>query len=115
MLQGREHVSDLIFSPGRAPQVETKGELVELKFRGLEQLSPKQTIEIAEDLIAGSPVAAEQLKRDGSADLSYALPGLARFRVNIFRQKGSYAIVMRVIPMRVPGFAELGLPEQLGA
>ena len=115
MLQGREHVSDLIFSPGRAPQVETKGELVELKFRGLEQLSPRQTVEIAEDLMVGTAVAAEQLKRDGSADLSYALPGVARFRVNIFRQKGSYAIVMRVIPMKIPGFAELGLPEHLGA
>ncbi|MCC7008812.1 MAG: PilT/PilU family type 4a pilus ATPase [Acidobacteria bacterium] len=115
MLHGREHVSDLIFSPGRAPQVEVRGELVELRFRGFEQLTPQQIAELAGDLIAGHPVAAEQLQRDGSADLSYVLPGVARFRVNIFRQRGTFAIVMRVIPMRIPGFAELGLPEQLGA
>jgi twitching motility protein PilT len=115
MLQGREHVSDLIFSPGRPPQVEVRGELIELRFRGYEQLSARQIVDIAEDLIGTSAVAAEQLKRDGSADLSYALPGVARFRVNIFRQRGAYAVVMRVIPMTIPTFADLGLPEQLGA
>ena len=115
MLTASDHVSDLIFSPGRAPQIETHGELVELMFRGLEKLTPRQTAEIAEDLLAGHPNAAEQLKRDGSADLSYALPGIARFRVNVFRQRGTFAIVMRVIPMRIPTFQELGLPEALRA
>jgi twitching motility protein PilT len=115
MLQGRGHVSDLIFSPGRAPQIEAKGELVELRFRGFERLTPQQTVEIAEDLIGSNPVPAEQLKRDGSADLSYALPGVARFRVNIFRQRAAYAIVMRVIPVKIPSFDELGLPAQLGS
>jgi len=113
MLTASDHVSDLIFSPGRAPQIETHGELVELVFRGLEKLTSQQTQEIAEDLLNGHPVATEQLRRDGSADLSYALPGIARFRVNIFRQRASYAIVMRVIPMRIPTFQELGLPETL--
>ncbi len=113
MLQGRTHVSDLIFSPGRAPQIETKGELVELKFEGLERLTERQTIEIAEDLIGGNPVAGEQMRRDGSADLSFALPGIARFRVNVFRQRSSYAVVMRVIPMSIPSFEELGLPPHL--
>jgi twitching motility protein PilT len=115
MLQGRDHVSDLIFSPGRAPQIESKGDLMELPFQGLERLTPQQTYEIAEDLIGQNAVAAQQIKQDGSADLSYAVPGLARFRVNIFRQKGSYAIVMRVIPTRIPSMTDLGLPAQLGA
>ena len=115
MLAGRGHVSDLIFSPGKAPQIETKGELVELKFQGLERLTERQTVEIAEDLIASNSVAAEQMRRDGSADLSYALSGVARFRVNVFRQRSSYAVVMRVIPMTIPSFDELGLPPQLGA
>jgi twitching motility protein PilT len=115
MLEGRAHVSDLIFSPGRAPQIETKGELVELKFQGLERLTERQTIEIAEDLIGGNTVAAEQMRRDGSADLSYALPGVARFRVNIFRQRAAYAVVMRVIPMTIPSFDDLGLPAHLAA
>ncbi len=113
MLDGREKVSDLIFSPGRAPQIETRGELVELPFEGFERLTPQQTIEIAEDLVGGNSIAANQLKQNGSADLSYALPGIARFRVNIFRQRSSCAIVMRVVPMRIPGFVELGLPPQL--
>ena len=113
MLDGREKVSDLVFSPGRAPQIETRGELVELPFDGFEKLTQQQTIEIAEDLVGGNSIAASQLKQNGSADLSYALPGIARFRVNIFRQRSSCAIVMRVVPMRIPGFAELGLPAQM--
>jgi twitching motility protein PilT len=115
MLTASDHVSDLIFSPGRAPQIETKGDLIELKLRGVERLTARQTTDIAEDLMAGNAVAAEQLKRDGSADLSYELPGIARFRVNVFRQRATCAIVMRVIPMSIPTFAELGLPAALGA
>ena len=115
MLEGREHVSDLIFSPNKPPQIEAKGELIELPFQGLERLTTQQVVEIAEDLINGNPVAIEQMQRDGSADLSYALPGTARFRVNIFRQRTSYAIVMRVIPVKIPTFEELGLPPQLAA
>jgi twitching motility protein PilT len=115
MLHGREGVSDLIFSPGRAPQIEIRGELMELRFQGFEVLAPEQTVQIAQDLIGGNPVAGDQLTRDGSADLSYALPGVARFRVNIFKQRASYAIVMRVIAMRVPTFDDLGLPPQLAA
>jgi twitching motility protein PilT len=57
---------------------------------------------------------AGKLEKEGSTDLSYSLPGMARFRVNIFRQRGSYAIVMRVIPMSVPDFNSLNLPAQLG-
>jgi twitching motility protein PilT len=113
MLRDRQNVSDLIFSPGRAPQIESKGDLLELRFQGLERLTPQQTTEIAEDLIAGNAVAADQLRQQGSADLSYAVPGVARFRVNIFRQRGCFAIVMRVIPSRIPTFAELGLPPAL--
>ena len=113
MLEGREHVSDLIFSPNRSPQIEAKGELVETPFQGLEKLTTQQVVEIAEDLINGNPIAIEQMKRDGSADLSYALPSLARFRVNIFRQRASYAVIMRVIPMKVPTFDDLRLPKVL--
>src|SRR6185436_10436367 len=113
MLQGRDRISDLIFSPGRPPQVEMRGELVELPYPGLEKLTADHTHAIAEDLIGSSKQAAHQLQRDGSADFSYALPGLARFRVNVFRQKQTYAIVMRVIPNRIPTFEELGLPQHL--
>src|SRR5437660_10997686 len=55
-----------------------------------------------------------KLEQEGSADLSYGLAGVARVRVNVFRQRGSCAIVMRVIPDKIPGFAELNLPAALG-
>ena len=114
MLQQRDGVSDLIFSPGRPPQVEAKGELIPLPFRGFEMLNALHTRAIAEDLIANNPVASAQLNQSGSADLSYALEGSARFRVNVFRQRGSYSIVMRVIPVEIPSFDQLGLPATLG-
>jgi twitching motility protein PilT len=113
MLKSREHVSDLIFSPGRAPQVEVGGQLVELKFKGLECLVPHDTEHIAKALLGSNEHAAQKLESDGSADLSYGLDQMARFRVNIFRQRGSCAIVMRVIPDRIPSFSDLHLPPQL--
>src|SRR5262249_51936485 len=113
MLKSAPHVSDLIFSPGRAPQIEVSGQLVELKFKGLEKLLPDDTRLISLDLIGKSDHASDQLEKNGSADLSYGLPGVGRFRVNIFRQRGSYAIVMRVIPEGIPSFEQLNLPPQL--
>ncbi|HTP67626.1 MAG TPA: PilT/PilU family type 4a pilus ATPase [Dongiaceae bacterium] len=114
MLKSREHVSDLIFSPGRAPQVEVGGQLVELKFKGLECLVPHDTEHIAKVLLGANEHAARKLESEGSADLSYGLDQMARFRVNVFRQRGSCAIVMRVIPDRIPSFNDLRLPPQLG-
>jgi twitching motility protein PilT len=113
MLKAREHVSDLIFSPGRAPQIEISGQLVELRFKNLERLTPQDTQWLAEDLMDKNEHAIGKLERDGSADLSYGVAGVGRFRVNIFRQRGSIAIVMRVIPDAIPGFEDLHLPPQL--
>jgi twitching motility protein PilT len=113
MLKSGTHVSDLIFSPGRAPQIEVSGQLVELKFKGLEKLLPDDTRLIAMDIIGKNEHPAKQLERDGSADLSYGLQGVGRFRVNIFRQRGTHAIVMRVIPEGIPTFEQLNLPQQL--
>ena len=113
MLKGREHVSDLIFSPGHAPQVETSGQLVELKFQGLERLTPEHTRQIANDLIGTLAYAREKLEKEGATDLSYSIPAVCRFRVNIFRQRGTHAIVMRVIPNKIPTLDDLKLPPQL--
>jgi twitching motility protein PilT len=113
MLKSNGHVSDLIFSPGRAPQIEVSGQLVELKYKGLECLSAADTKSIAYDIMGDNEHPLRKLDADGSADLSYGLPGVGRFRVNIFRQRGSCAIVMRVIPDKIPGFAELKLPDRL--
>jgi twitching motility protein PilT len=113
MLKSNGHVSDLIFSPGRAPQIEVSGQLVELKYKGLECLSAADTKSIAYDIMGENEHPLRKLDQDGSADLSYGLAGVGRFRVNIFRQRGSCAIVMRVIPDKIPGFEDLKLPSRL--
>jgi twitching motility protein PilT len=114
MLQAAPKTSDLIFSPGRAPQVELHGQLMQLKIKGVGVLNAEDTARIAADLIGRNSFAVEKLKEEGSCDISYSVARLSRFRVNIFTQRGSCAIVMRVIPSNVPDFKTLHLPEQLG-
>ena len=113
MLAAAPKTSDLIFSPGRAPQVEMNGQLVQLKIKGVGVLSPEDTARIAADLIGRNTHAVEKLKEEGSCDISYSLPKLSRFRVNVFTQRGRCAIVMRVIASHVPDFKSLSLPEAL--
>jgi twitching motility protein PilT len=105
--------SDLIFSPGRPPQVELNGTLRGLSFDGLPALTPEHTSKIAQERSGSNQQAARSLHDEGSCDLSYSLPQLARFRVNIFKQRGSLAIVMRVIPNKIPAFSDLNLPLEL--
>ena len=114
MLRAAGQVSDLIFSPGRAPQVGVHGNLVPVEALGLASLlTADDTRRLASDLIGTNKQAITMLREQGSCDISYGLPGMARFRVNIFIQRGSCAVVMRVIPTAVPDFATLGLPPQL--
>ena len=113
MLKGPAGASDLIFSPGRAPQVESHGQLVQLKIPGVGVLTAEDTARIAADLIGHNANAVEKLKLEGSCDISYSLGAVSRFRVNIFTQRGSCAIVMRVIPSEVPDFKTRNLPPQL--
>ena len=114
MLRATKKVSDLIFSPGRPPQVEVYGQLIPVEGPGLRLLTADDTRRIASDLIGDNKQAINMLREQGSCDISFGLPGLARFRVNIFIQRGSCAVVMRVIPTAIPEFAALGLPPQLG-
>ena len=80
---------------------------------GPRALSADDTRHIASELIGTNKHALGDLREKGSCDVSYSLPGASRFRVNVFMQRGSCAIVMRVIPSKVPSFAELNLPEEL--
>ncbi|HET6144394.1 MAG TPA: PilT/PilU family type 4a pilus ATPase [Candidatus Acidoferrales bacterium] len=114
LLQVSKQVSDLIFSPGRGPQIELNGQLKEINITGVGRLTPEATHRIAMDLIGTNEIVMSKLDKEGATDLSYSLPGLARFRVNVFRQRGTHAIVMRVIPQTVPDFNSLNLPAQLG-
>lgn len=113
MLLVSENVSDLNFSSGQKPQVEINGVLYPASPIGLGKLSAFQTEMIAMSLLRDNPDAANQLFKYRTADLSYALPGKCRFRVNIFQQRNSYSIVMRVIPHEIPTFDGLRLPPQL--
>jgi twitching motility protein PilT len=113
MLLVSDKISDLNFSVGQLPQVEVNGKLTPVQPLGMQKLTPYQTEIIAMALMHGNPDAAERLANTGTADLSYSLPSRARFRVNIFQQRGVYSIVMRVIPTDIPTLKSLGLPEQL--
>jgi len=113
MLRAAEKISDLIFSPGRPPQVQVYGQMIPVQVAGLTLLSADDTRHIAADLIGDNKQAINTLREQGSCDISYGLPGLARFRVNVFIQRGSCAVVMRVIPTNIPDFASLRLPQQL--
>jgi twitching motility protein PilT len=113
MLLVSDKISDLNFSVGQLPQVEVNGKLTPVQPLGMQKLTPYQTEIIAMSLMHGNPDAAERLSRTGTADLSYSLPSRARFRVNIFQQRGVYSIVMRVIPTDIPTIKALGLPDQL--
>jgi twitching motility protein PilT len=113
MLRVADNVSDLLFSPGRAPQVELSGQLRPVNIPGLEKLLPAHTSAIAKLILGTHQTAIESLDKTGSADLSFSVPGESRFRVNIFKQRGTFAIVMRVIPQRPPQFRDFDLPPQL--
>jgi twitching motility protein PilT len=113
MLRAAEKISDLIFSPGRPPQVQVYGQLIPVQISGLATLTSGDTRHIAADLIGDNKQAITTLREHGSCDISYGLPGVARFRVNIFIQRGSCAVVMRVIPTAIPDFASLRLPSHL--
>jgi twitching motility protein PilT len=113
MLSVSDKISDLIFSPGRPPQVELIGKLTPVNIPGMEMLTPAHTAGISKALIGSNKNAEESLEKNGSADLSFSLTGLSRFRVNIFKQRGTFAIVMRVVPNEVPSFEALGVPAVL--
>ena len=113
MLKISDRVSDLNFSVGRPPQVEVDGQLVPVNFPGLPRLTPFQTEMIAMHMLRGDRELTRLLLTNGSVDLSYSIPQKTRFRVNVFSQRGTYAIVLRVIPEGVPTLESLKMPKEL--
>jgi twitching motility protein PilT len=111
MLKTSPKISDLFFSPGKPPLVEIGGKLSPAGIA--RALTSDDTRRIASDLIGSHQQAVDNLKERGSCDVSYSLPGAHRFRVNVFMQRGTCAIVMRVIPANVPVFESLNLPAEL--
>src|SRR3954464_8310180 len=113
MLKMSDRVSDLNFSVGRQPQVEIDGALTPVNFPGLPPLTPYQTEMIAMHMLRGDRELTRTLITNGSVDLSYSIPQKTRFRVNIFSQRGTYAIVLRVIPEGIPTLDSLNMPKEL--
>src|ERR1700688_195675 len=111
MLKTSPRISDLFFTPGKPPLVEISGKLTPAGVT--RTLTSDDTLKIGCDLIGNNSHAVKNLKELGSCDVSYSLPGAHRFRVNVFMQRGSCAIVMRVIPSVIPDFDDLHLPEEL--
>src|SRR5947207_14291047 len=113
MLRANPRVSDLIFSPGRKLQVQVNSAFVGVEVEGVPALTADDTRGIASHLIGNNKSAITMLREQGYCDISYALPGVARFRVNVFIQRGSCAVVMRAIPAALPSLQPLGPPEDL--
>jgi twitching motility protein PilT len=111
MLKTSVKISDLFFSPGKPPLVEINGKLAPAGTA--RALTSEDTRRIAADLIGNNQHATDNLAKLGSCDVSYSLPGANRFRVNVFMQRGTCAVVMRVIPGKAPDFESLNLPDEL--
>ena len=112
MLDSHDNVSDLNITVGKPFQVETSGNLAAVdldpKFN---EITPFQSEIFALNLVNQSQRLTETLLLEGSCDSSYELPGKARFRVNIFSQRGSYSVVLRKLSPKIPTCQELGLPD----
>ncbi|QTA79059.1 Twitching mobility protein [Desulfonema limicola] len=112
MLDSYGSVSDLNITVGKPFQVESAGQMVGVEIDPpFEELTPFQTEIFALNLINRDKRLTETLLREGSCDLAYALPGKARFRVNIFSQRGMYSIVLRKLETKIPTLQDLNLPE----
>lgn len=111
MLQAGDDISDLLFISGKPPLVEVYGRLKRFAADGHESaLTPAFIEELAAHFMHGSERLRTDFADTGSCDCSYAIEDQARFRVNIFRQNGRHAIVMRKLQSQVPTLKELGLP-----
>lgn len=114
MLDSYPDVSDLNLTPGKSLQVESNGELVAVEMKpDFKELTPFQTETFALNLINQDRRLTEMLMNSGSCDLSYGLPGKARFRVNIFSQSSNYTIVLRKLESKIPTIDELNLPDAM--
>jgi twitching motility protein PilT len=112
MLASQPEVSDLLFTVDRPPQVEAYGELKPVVLDPpIEKLSPYQVEIIALNIIGDNLWHIEDLLQHGSCDASYALSDQARFRVNIFSQRGNFSIVCRQLNAQIPTLDQLKLPE----
>ena len=111
MLDSNKDVSDLNITVDKPLQVESSGQLVGVPITPpVDRLTPFQTEQIALNLLGGSRRLTEDLFRTGSCDSSYGLGQKARFRVNIFSQRGNYSCILRKLATQIPTLEQLKLP-----
>lgn len=114
MLNENPQLSDINFTVGKPLQAEVDGLLRPVcRDLGIDSLTPFHTEMMMLNLVGRDRRNIQQLLTHGSCDLSYYVPGRARFRVNVFSQRGNYSIVMRQLPTKVPTLKELNLPTVL--
>ncbi|CAB1079364.1 twitching motility protein [Alkalispirochaeta odontotermitis] len=114
MLDFHRDVSDLNFTVGKPMQVESAGELIPVNIKpSFKALTPFQTEILALNLINKDRRLTKSLMETGSCDLSYSLPGKARFRVNIFSQGANISIVLRKLESKIPTIDERSLPKSM--
>lgn len=112
MLDSQPEVSDLLFTVDKPLQVESFGELKPVTIDPpLDKLTPFQTETIALNLVGDNPWHIEDLLRRGSCDAAYTLGDKARFRINIFSQRGNYSIVLRKLNTVIPTLDDLKFPD----
>ena len=111
MVQSAEGVSDLLFVTGKPPQVEAHGKLKPYELEPPESVLTSKRVEgLAGTIINGNERLFQDLMTRGSCDCSYALENFCRFRVNVYRQNGCYAMVMRLLQSQIPTLEKLHLP-----
>lgn len=108
MLNSAEGISDLLFIAGKPPQTEVHGRL--RPFEAEPPLNSASIEGLARAIIAGNQRLVQDLTDNGSCDCSYSLPGSARFRVNIYKQNGNFAMVLRQLQSKIPNMDALKLP-----
>jgi twitching motility protein PilT len=108
MIRSHEGVSDLLFVAGKPPQVEAYGKLKSVALGSVESALNSTDIEnLARAIINNNARLLKDLAETGSCDCSYALPDVCRFRVNIYRQNGNYAMVLRRLQTEIPSLEKL--------
>ncbi len=112
LVRSHEEVSDINVTVGKPFQVEAYGKLIPVPLNPpIESITPFQAELFALNILGGHRRLLKDLVVHGSCDSSYQLGNTARFRVNVFSQRGFFSTVMRRLPTRVPSIEELGLPE----
>jgi len=114
MLNSEQGVSDLLFVSGKQPQVEVYGKLKATGIPGWEDILAAERIhQLAQFIMGDNKRLLDDFQKNGSCDCSYAIEGSARFRVNIYKQNGAPAIVMRKLQSTIPSLEALNLPPIL--